>query len=1430
MSSVVDELSVEAADGDENQIDAIVESSVSVNNDQVMNEEESGLSRNDKGGVLIEHEEAGNNYEILEDKEVAIEGIGELSPWGDNETNQGAKIGKENVEDDDGDAWEWQLRVVQRINEGMFDLTLFTSGGFNFVVVLNLQQNVLRDLEPILGMARTLRVLNVSQNELAKLPSVAFWSQFRCLSICFLSQNALKTWADVHGLEACAGSLLWLTLTDNPLMLLKNARSFVVNKLPFLKALDNFVTTDQEVIQHALPNARFNALAPRLSITHLRMPLEFETDDAALLYVREVETAVTGIFADNSPSVRAQKLVRGYLSRRAYFPRFQNVRELIIHVQKHIRGFLLRQLIKYQICELVTANGESKLLMASIAAGHGPLSPLARRSFEKMLPMIRRWRMQFQARKRAVAIKKIRFWCQMVYQRHARRTRQLLHDQQEIWIYYTPEFEQELLTLATRVARRDPYLMTLSREDRLKLLQERCASSGISVLRGPNPNSNVVRLVSIQNARSPTPVRKHQLQREEDDGYKLLRMGHDAQTTLDVTSPPTMRCLTSPGYPALVRAFPSDSAQENQLLVTEKRFLQQDLDHIASVQSRHRQTIKDSDMQGVRSTTRLEMMANRHSRVVLLHLNQVAREFRQRMVICNRKILTVCVKQQQRRCRQQFHNATHFSLTKTKLRTRGHAPTWWERKRIATLSPVSRGYQKMKVFIPWTVDMYLHIVASLDRAVSMSSVGPAKAFALPYEEAKRADAALLIQSAWRAWVCHSQRNNLEVTIVRALICIQRWWRFRFGLRRRLDVLRACLLVGASINSRTLFMEASVYQSLVESWPIVQAIVTRHRCPEHHLHCRISRTRVELTLNPGQQLLYNATRDERSILLPQPQYHQMSSVPSAHASSSKIDLWSSQRCSAYLPVWMPGVPDPEQESMSSRSEDATALLLVNGVQVEPTILERELMLGATHAPVTEMFAQMNPFRGFSICQHIADSAARVMDLVQRLSEQQSTRNWHLEPSQQRIESTSFVRLTFESIDEARKRALLLLCKTFDPVTRTHARMFSLDALFGIAFRHHQWALSQAATREESAAILDESCEWIQYDLPSRWWVNTERRLEALYPAHKAHGPSHSTVKTIKSLGFHVQQIPPREPQSLEHVRPSESEPRGPPRVFRRPPQPRFESGSVFSVSLPVVESTFPPDIERHRSDQIKDQVPTLPTEQTQLMQPQAPSRFASPLTPVGSSRHQMLVDRLGKPSYACTEDKNDQMLQAREYHVRDLREEDERAMEALIVDHRMLQREKTTQVANMKLNIDVKLQRMRFERRLDQIHEQEILEQQRHGARRRKLTRKFEANFVAQSGALMRRAARASVASSLKAAEQEQKRLTAAVKVREAEALERRRDAKSFWFVLNRMETRDMDTVRRLRCAEADKAERRRIAGQRQRVNEDKDIKKLLRLM
>lgn len=1367
-----------------------------------------------RGGLLLQEETTGmakDKAKCEKTEGAAVEVHGKIAPWSDTDLNLNIETDDvEDAHDDEGNAPRWQLRAVQRISDGLHNLALLPSGRFDFIVILDLQQNAIKDLRPIKSLAKTLRVLNASQNEIVTIPDVDFWSHFQCLSMCFLSQNALKTWADVQGINGCAQSLLWLTLFNNPLMMYKDARTFVVHKLPYLKALDNFVITDQEFLEHNSSHkwvgndrssARFSAFDPHLCIAHLQNFVEFETDDVAVQYVRNTEALLAKIYADNSPSVRIQKLVRGYLSRRFHFPRFWDVRILVIRVQKHVRGFLLRQLIKRQICELVTANGESTLILASFAACSVRLSPLARQSFEKLLPIIHRWRTHFQARKRAAAIKKIRFWCQLLYQRHARRTRQLQSHHQEFWIYYSSEFENDLFSLAMRVARRDPYLMTLSTEDRLEYLKERCAQSGISILRRPN---EIAREVRLARRRSPD------VQYEEGEGQQQVREQRDAKSIPQSAK----QRLTSL---ALIRGFQSDKGVENQLLVAEKRFLQQDLERIAFIQSQHRQNVAGIERnRDRRYSARSQSTMKHRSRAVLLHLNHVAHEIRQRLVVCNRNILEACVKQQQRRQHQRC-NVKHFSLTKTKVRVRGHAPTLSERKRFVISSlEHSSSYPKMKVFIPWTIDMYLQMVMRLSCAVSMCSAGPGKPFAFSFEDAKRADAALLIQSAWRASRCHSRRTTRNVTSARACICIKRWWRFCTGLRRRLALLRACLMVGASINSCTLFMEANVYHALVDSWPAVQAVVMRHRCPEHHLSCQlIAKAHVRLTLTPEQLVLYTASQNERSII-------QVASAPSAHVSSLKIEHWSSQRCKAYLPCWMPGTPEIEPKSTSAPTEDVTASFLVDGVQVEPTEIKRELTLGLLEPSSAEIHEPRNPFGKFLMGQRVADSATRVMNLARRLTHMKTTASWLAEPLHSVMEATPFVRLTFSSVDEARKRALLLMCKTFDLTTKTHAQMYTLEALFGFALRHHQWALSQVATKEEIEPFLDESVVWMHDEIPSRWWVQTERKLGKTRDALvKSHGASQSVSIKIKPLtGFHTQHIPPRNLETWEPVQLLQSERFIPPRIFPRLSQPELASGHGSPVPLHVIDPTLSKDAERHRGDQVQVS--------------QVPSRPASPSAALGSSRHQKLLNRLGTLSYACIQDKQEIERQAREHLVRDLREERERAMEALIVDRRMLQREKSIDVTNIKLDIDVKLQRIRFEREREQLQARRSQEQQRHSTRHRQLTREFETSFVAQSGALMRRAARAAVASSFKADEEEQQQLTASVKLREAEALVRRQDAKSFWFARNRQEKRKMAAVQEHTSAEPPPKLRpsrgNEVSGWRQQISGSKEITKLLHIM
>lgn len=681
------------------------------------------------------------------------------------------------------------------------------------------------------------------------------------------------------------------------------------------------------------------------------------------------------------------------------FPRLSKVRKLVVLAQKRIRGFLFRQMIKRTFIELVHAQGKQQLLLGFGSSDVLPTG--ARRGLLKLLELVQAWKVRFHLKKQAIAISKIRFWCQMVHQRYVYKTKLLLRRENEIFIYYTQPFEENLLDLALRAAHRDPYLMNMPLEERVAMLRQRCVNSGTSVLRMPKVT---------EHERPCSP-------KEEIEQHRKL-----AST-------------------AVVRVFPSDFALETQLLVTEKKMLIQELHQIMTIRKKHQLSHSTRDLQF------------RQPRAVIVHVNQMFYELEKRLVICNKKIMHTCIKLQAWKTRPN----AKYSLATVPIRTRGHAPTAWERKKFKSLTQSKQGmaakYLKMRAFIPWSIDMYLQIVAVLERFSSSHS--PVLGFAIAYDEARSINAALSIQSTWRATQRQSKRESLEVAISRARLCIQRWWRFRCGLRRRMDFLKSCLLLGATINSSTLFMEEFVYRTLTnaKSWRTVRA--NQRPCKEHSIHCLMAEGSVEIAVTASQSAFRTSTTGKQLR-------HQHSSI-----SYSKMELWSSQRC-GYFPAWMPETPEHIEESMSARDEDATPLLLTERVQAEPTLLERELILGGTET-TGDLFMSTNPFRGFADCKNVSKAATNTMELVRSLSRHRK-RAWQTQSPLLSLESTSFVRLTFSSVEEARKRAIVLLAKTYDPITRSYARLYSIETLFGAALFHHQVRSAPGC----SPIIIADSC--------------------------------------------------------------------------------------------------------------------------------------------------------------------------------------------------------------------------------------------------------------------------------------------------------------------------------------------------------------------
>lgn len=85
------------------------------------------------------------------------------------------------------------------------------------------------------------------------------------LKVVFLHNNSISKLANVNYMAA-SPSISVLTLFDTPLSLKPNYRHHLVNSLWALKSLDNYVISDEEIIEDSSFGGRFASLQPSFYI------------------------------------------------------------------------------------------------------------------------------------------------------------------------------------------------------------------------------------------------------------------------------------------------------------------------------------------------------------------------------------------------------------------------------------------------------------------------------------------------------------------------------------------------------------------------------------------------------------------------------------------------------------------------------------------------------------------------------------------------------------------------------------------------------------------------------------------------------------------------------------------------------------------------------------------------------------------------------------------------------------------------------------------------------------------------------------------------------------------------------------------------------------------------------------------------------------
>ncbi|KAM4642176.1 leucine-rich repeat and IQ domain-containing protein 3 [Discoglossus pictus] len=182
------------------------------------------------------------------------------------------------------------------------------------LTVCILSNNFITNIDALQGCCNIIK-LDLHGNQIERLPPKTFWCEFKKLKLLYLHDNGIGSVENVESLSACP-NLAGLTLYDTPLSLLKTYRHMVVNTIWSLKALDEYVVSDEEIIEDWHLADRFKALNPNFQINMIPVPKEEVVYQDELKAVQDIITKMNHILSHYSPVLIIQKFIRGYIIRK----------------------------------------------------------------------------------------------------------------------------------------------------------------------------------------------------------------------------------------------------------------------------------------------------------------------------------------------------------------------------------------------------------------------------------------------------------------------------------------------------------------------------------------------------------------------------------------------------------------------------------------------------------------------------------------------------------------------------------------------------------------------------------------------------------------------------------------------------------------------------------------------------------------------------------------------------------------------------------------------------------------------------------------------------------------------------------------------------------------------------------------------------------
>ncbi|XP_053325683.1 leucine-rich repeat and IQ domain-containing protein 3 [Spea bombifrons] len=182
------------------------------------------------------------------------------------------------------------------------------------LTVCTLSNNYLTDISALRSCSRLVK-LDLHGNQIQTLPDHQFWRELKELNLLYLHDNQFRSAKDVESLSFCP-KLTGLTLFDTPFSLQKRYRHVVVNSIWSLKALDDHVISDEEIIEDWSVPERFQALNPNLRVNMSPASGADIGYQNEMKLITSIISNINHVHSHYSPVLIIQRWIRGFLARK----------------------------------------------------------------------------------------------------------------------------------------------------------------------------------------------------------------------------------------------------------------------------------------------------------------------------------------------------------------------------------------------------------------------------------------------------------------------------------------------------------------------------------------------------------------------------------------------------------------------------------------------------------------------------------------------------------------------------------------------------------------------------------------------------------------------------------------------------------------------------------------------------------------------------------------------------------------------------------------------------------------------------------------------------------------------------------------------------------------------------------------------------------